>query len=86
MKALIAALALPAGMLIPASSHSEPMRLAPKPRCASIVIAQQTVTGHEADLPITLCGLTRKGGSWTCDVTPWGPFGATSKLDCTRNP
>jgi len=80
MKAVIAILAGPvlaaAGFT---AAHTQPMERA----CATVIIAQQTITGHEADFPLTLCGGMRRG-TWTCYVTPWGPLGAGSRLDCSR--
>jgi hypothetical protein len=54
----------------------------PIPECASVVIAQRTDTGHEADMPIRLCGMPIRG-TWTCDVVS-GPLQANAKLECSQ--
>jgi len=88
MKAVIAVLAgsvlAAAGCAAASAQPAHSVSARPAHRaCATVVLAQQTVTGHEADLPIALCGGMRPG-SWTCYVTPWGPLQADSRLDCSR--
>ncbi len=80
MRAVIAILA---GTVLAAAGFTAARAQPMHPACATVVIAQQTATGHEADFPLTLCGGMRRG-SWTCYVTPWGPLQADSRLDCSR--
>lgn len=77
MRKILASLAVIPLTIGPVSSQCH----SPKPPvCASVVISQVTVTGHEADMPVTLCGMRR--GSWQC-VIQQGPLQANARLVCT---
>jgi hypothetical protein len=71
-----------AALTVACSTAAAPAGAAPAPVCASVTVAFRTATGHEADLPMTLCGMRR--GAWICDVTKgtWGE--ANARLSCSR--
>jgi hypothetical protein len=52
-------------------------------RCAYVSIATVNTTGHETDLPVTVCGGLSPGG-WVCRVSLPGPLAPGSTLDCRR--
>lgn len=54
------------------------------PACASVVIAERTATGHEADLPVTVCGGIGRTGSFVCAAGAGG-LRANARLQCTRS-
>lgn len=52
-------------------------------RCATVTVAFRTPTGHEADLPVKVCGGIGKTGSYQCDIAK-GELDANARLTCLR--
>lgn len=55
------------------------------PACASVTVAFRTATGHEADLPVKVCGGIGKTGAYQCDIARGG-IEANARLVCARLP
>jgi hypothetical protein len=54
-----------------------------RPPCAHVLVAFRTGTGHEAELPLRVCGGFRRG-SWICKVTTGREGVANARLNCQR--
>lgn len=59
----------------------------PPGRCVNLAVGFPTATGHEADAPVTICGLpVHQPRGYQCEVTS-GRFGMPGeRWSCTVNP